>query len=145
MCWWTAPVQRVVREWQLLSNWVPWLVDRYMLDHRTIPPCWFRHGALVDLLSALHDKYRYCHDPDMDSSLPIEWQRSLREFEPRLRDFTSRAGCSRDQHRDTAPLMRADDKAGMHAFIKDDVDERRTKAERLSVSRVNALAEPHDE
>jgi hypothetical protein len=135
MCWDNATVERVVREWQTLSDWVPWLVDRYMLDHRTIPPCWFRHGPLVDLLSALHDKWRFCHDPAADASLPIEWQRSLREFEPRLRDFTSRTGCSRDQHRDTTPMLRADDKRSMHQYIEDDVAHRRDLAVESSAVR----------
>ena len=39
--------------WEELRDWVEWLVERYSLDHRIVPPCWFLHGALVDELTAL--------------------------------------------------------------------------------------------
>ena len=41
-----------------LGEWVAWLILRYALDHRTVPPCWAAHGALVEELSALHTAWR---------------------------------------------------------------------------------------
>jgi hypothetical protein len=35
-----------------LTDWTSWLLERYTLDYRTIPPCWAEHGALVEELSA---------------------------------------------------------------------------------------------
>ena len=36
-----------------LTNWVDWLRWRFALDHRTLPDCWAKHGAIVEELSAL--------------------------------------------------------------------------------------------
>lgn len=38
--------------WAELIGFVDWLVERYRLEE-SVPPCWYRHGALVEELSAL--------------------------------------------------------------------------------------------
>ena len=43
--------------------WIRWCVRRYGLDHRTIPPCWYQHGALVEELSALRTGWQAAHTP----------------------------------------------------------------------------------
>ena len=34
-----------------LTDWVLWLTWRFNLDHRTVPHCWNRHGAVIEELS----------------------------------------------------------------------------------------------
>ncbi|QCB51810.1 hypothetical protein E5720_17535 [Rhodococcus sp. PAMC28707] len=38
--------------WTELIDWTTWIRDRYQLDTK-IPPCWYRHGPVVEELSAL--------------------------------------------------------------------------------------------
>lgn len=38
--------------WDELLDWVGWLRFRYQLESR-VKPCWFRHGAVVEELTAL--------------------------------------------------------------------------------------------
>jgi len=33
--------------WSDLREWVERLVDRFGLETRVVPPCWFRHNTLV--------------------------------------------------------------------------------------------------
>ena len=37
-----------------LADWVEWLVDQYELWER-VPPCWWRHPAVVGELQVVHD------------------------------------------------------------------------------------------
>ncbi|RRQ25324.1 hypothetical protein DK926_23920 [Rhodococcus sp. Eu-32] len=38
--------------WHELTDWTTWIRERYELDTK-IPPCWYRHGPVVEELSAL--------------------------------------------------------------------------------------------
>jgi hypothetical protein len=48
-----SPDGEIDDEHEALADWIAWLMDRYSLDHRTVPCCWDQHGALVEELSAL--------------------------------------------------------------------------------------------
>ena len=39
--------------WTDLAGWVTWLVRRFRLRPREVPPCWFRHAAVIEELTAL--------------------------------------------------------------------------------------------
>jgi len=41
-----------------LREWVEQLVDRFSIEIRVIPPCWYRHNGMVEALSALRDHER---------------------------------------------------------------------------------------
>ena len=56
-----------------LVDWVDQLVDRFALDTRVVPPCWARHNALVETLSALRDHERASYHP----TAPIDRRRRL--------------------------------------------------------------------
>ena len=66
--------------WAELRDWVEHLVDRFALETRVIPPCWYRHNTLVESLSALRDHERLCFAP----SGAVYWFRALREVEQRM-------------------------------------------------------------
>jgi hypothetical protein len=53
VCWAALTDTETEEEHEALADWIAWLNDRYTLDHRTIPPCWHQHGALIEELSAL--------------------------------------------------------------------------------------------
>jgi len=41
-----------------LREWVEPLVDRFAIEIRVIPPCWYRHNGMVEALSALRNHER---------------------------------------------------------------------------------------
>jgi hypothetical protein len=82
-----------------LADWVDWLTTRYNLDHRLIPPCWPEHGALVEELSALRTLWEASYIEDANPSSPLAFHRDLDLSLRRLREWTSRLGCSRTEHR----------------------------------------------
>ena len=49
--------------WADLRDWVEHLVDRFGLETRAVPPCWYRHNTLVEALAALRDHERICFGP----------------------------------------------------------------------------------
>jgi hypothetical protein len=53
LCWANLDDTDLADAIEELDDWVSWLIDRYALDCRTIPPCWDKHGALIEELSAL--------------------------------------------------------------------------------------------
>jgi hypothetical protein len=111
-----------------LREWVEWFKDLYALDHRVVPPCWYLHGALADLLTALRDHHEYAFGELQPANAATEWHRVFRDLEPRLRDWASRTGCTRDQHRPDVSGDWPDDAAAWKRHVDAD-KERRLVAE----------------
>jgi len=89
--------------WAALDAWTRWLVDRYALDIREVPACWYLHGALVQELSALHGACLVAFDRNQAASAAADWHRTLWDARLRLRDWLSRTGCTAREHRDDSP------------------------------------------
>lgn len=70
--------------WNELRDWVTWFTHRYNLPIRKIPPCWYKHGALVEELAALHTAWLVSYD-SLDAGYgPIGWHERLAVAIPRL-------------------------------------------------------------
>lgn len=91
--------------WNELRDWVEWLVERYALDHRTVPPCWFLHGALVDELTALWGAWQVAYSPMASPADPANWMQILANTRARLAEWTARRGCRPDDHRPDKPQL----------------------------------------
>jgi hypothetical protein len=100
VCWRGLNDDIAAAELERLGDWVDWLVHRYCLEHKTIPPCWARHGALTEELSALRTLWEVCYTGDPAPADPITFHRELDACLRRLREWASRRGCSRTEHRD---------------------------------------------
>lgn len=83
-----------------LDLWVDWLVDRYNLDHRTVPACWKRHGELIEELSALHLAWQGNFSTSADATGPLHWHERFAVARERLGDWIARTGCRPGEHRD---------------------------------------------
>jgi len=89
------------RVWEELREWVEWFTSRYYVPPSTVPTCWWKHGQLVEELSALHTAHVVCFD-DADTGLgPIGWHERLAIALPRLTRAYG-GGCS-NGHQDTKP------------------------------------------
>ena len=60
--WARLSAEHAAQVWLDLDEWVRWLVTRYALDHRDVPPCWYAHGDLVEELTALWTAHRAAYD-----------------------------------------------------------------------------------
>lgn len=96
--------------WAALRGWVVWFRHEFAFDHRVVPPCWYRHSALVSVLSALFDGWRCAYDPLNTPGGASDWHETLIQLETRLRDWASRTGCTVGVHRaDVFPVCPNDD------------------------------------
>ena len=84
--------------WEELRRWVSWFRFEFAYDHRVVPPCWYRHPSLAQVLSALRDQWMVAYDPLSGRDGAAEWHRSLMLLEQRLRDLLpgpgARWGCT---------------------------------------------------
>jgi hypothetical protein len=118
-------------QWAALDTWVRWLVTRYALDHRDVPPCWYRHGYLVEELSALRGAHLVAFDPSQPASAPADWHTTFGNTRTRIRDWNTRTGCKPAQHRADTPADwaqepdRSDQAADFAAFTHADRRARR--------------------
>ena len=81
-----------------LHSFVNWLVARYRL-HRRIPPCWWRHGASVEELSALFIAWRGVMEASDRPDSWLSWHHHLGLLLERCAQLWS-TGCTPDQHTD---------------------------------------------
>lgn len=104
--WRDVDPETAAAEQDRLREWVGWFVGRYCLDHKTVPPCWAQHGALVEELAALCSLWELCYADDAAAADPIMFHRELDAARRRLREWAARRGCSRAEHRDDRPDIR---------------------------------------
>ena len=82
--WRTLEDEDAPEVWTDLRDWVVWFTHRYNIATRKIPPCWFKHGALVEELSALHTAWLVSYDSLDVGYGPIGWHERLAVAIPRL-------------------------------------------------------------
>jgi len=110
--------------WADLRNWVEHLVDRFGLEARVVPPCWYRHNTLVEALSALRDHERISFAPTASPTAAVDWFRALREIEHRLSEACARTQCSVNEHRPDPPRTWRTHQDQWRTFVEDDVCDR---------------------
>ncbi|MGC0371304.1 hypothetical protein [Microbacterium sp. SLBN-111] len=99
--WRTIDPETAVDEWQRLRDWVEWFTVRYTIASSAIPNCWWRHGGLVEELSALHSAWVASFDPSDAGLGPIGWHERLAVARARWREVYN-GGCT-TTHRDDLP------------------------------------------
>ena len=85
-----------------LREWVEQFVNRFAIEIRVIPPCWYQHNGMVEALSALRDHERMSFSDHGSPTGAVDWFRAFREIEVRLMDLAARTQCSVQEHRDDA-------------------------------------------
>ena len=58
-----------------LRDWVEQFVDRFAIEVRVIPPCWYRHNGMVEALSALRDHERMSFSEHGSPTGAVDWFR----------------------------------------------------------------------
>jgi hypothetical protein len=102
LCWPALTAQEREEQLDALADWSRWLVDRYALDHRTVPPCWPQHGSLLEELSALRTAWLTAFAVTSTGDAPLEWHAHFAAARQRLAEWVSRTGCRSAEHREHA-------------------------------------------
>jgi len=82
-----------------LEEWVDQLIARFALDTRVVPPCWPRHHAMVETLSALRDHERASYHQTAPPTAAVDWLRALQDVESLLRSIAGQTQCTTQTHR----------------------------------------------
>ena len=99
VCWATMTDPETENALDELEDWVFWVVDRYALDHRTVPPCWPEHGALIEDLSALRVAWLAAFGITGRPEAPREWHAQFAAARQRMTEAASLTGCRPSEHR----------------------------------------------
>ncbi|MGH3495678.1 MAG: hypothetical protein ACRDQ1_20950, partial [Sciscionella sp.] len=97
--WRTLQADDARAQWVQLREWVDWFRVEFGFDHRVVPPCWYRHRALVSVLSALRDHWVCAYDPLNTPDGASDWLRALMSLETLQREWAARTGCTVTVHR----------------------------------------------
>lgn len=126
--WAELDADAAAQAWQQLGDWVSWLTDRYAL--REIPVgCWWRHGMLVEELTALWLAWQTSHAPAADATAPLIWHEHLDRFRDRVRLRLQQQGnCVSAGHQDRTPPTYAGAVEQFRRHVTADVAARLTAA-----------------
>ena len=83
--WRTLTPDQAPEAWAKLHEWVTWLCGRYGVENTIVPDCWWRHGSLVEELSALHSAWLASFDETDSGYGPIGWHERWAIAKERLR------------------------------------------------------------
>jgi hypothetical protein len=119
--WYLVKSAEARQHWSVLREWVGWFRLTFAFDHRVVPPCWYRHPALVELLSALRDHWVCAYGPLNAAVGASDWHRALMQLEPRLRDWAARTGCTVGVHRPDVVAEYPDDADAWEQHVSADV------------------------
>lgn len=98
-CWPALSRQETADALATLEDWIDWLVERYSLDHRTVPKCWKNHGALIEELSALHTGWITAYSATSIGDRPLAWHTEFDLARRRLAEWVACFGCRPSEHR----------------------------------------------
>lgn len=110
--------------WLDLGRWVTRLVQRFRLRPREVPPCWFRHAAAVEELTALWGSYLVAYGQEQPATAASDWLGLLADARERLAEWMSRCGCTATEHRDDPETMWPDTDAEFRQFVGADSSSR---------------------
>jgi len=81
--------------WEDLRGWVTELLGRFpWIDHHVIPPCWWRHNELAELLSALRGHEQIAYMPGQPPTAATDWFRAMRDLLGMARTWVAESGCA---------------------------------------------------
>ncbi|GAA3952075.1 hypothetical protein [Actinoplanes auranticolor] len=85
--------------WAWLIDWVDAAVERYQLAEE-LPACWYRHGPLIEELTALAAAWHLAYDDTAPADAPLLWHERFARARTRLRDWDDYTRCRNGNHID---------------------------------------------
>jgi hypothetical protein len=122
--WPSLPFEAAGDAWKQLRTWVEEYIERFAIDSRTIPPCWYRHNAMVEALSALRDHERHSYEFASNQTAGVDFIRACGEIGLFLKEQASRTGCTSGAHRPDPTGRTQTDDADWSDFVGRDITRR---------------------
>jgi hypothetical protein len=95
-------------ELQELAGWVEWLQVRYASAGDWLRPCWWRHGFVVEELSALRIAWLGVYEPaeNTEATAALDWHEAAEKCRERVRQVISTGpGCTAVAHKADQPVV----------------------------------------
>jgi len=105
--WHTLSTVDRAEELQELARWVEWLQVRYASTGDWLRPCWWRHGFVVEELSALRTAWLGVYEAgeSTDATAALDWHEAAERCRERVRQVISTGpGCTAVAHRADQPV-----------------------------------------
>jgi hypothetical protein len=101
--WADLDAEAAEEAWSGLRRWVSWLLDRYAV--KEVPRgCWWRHGLLVEELTALWLAWQAAFGEKADATSPLIWHEHFDRARDRIRQRLQQQGnCSSGEHHEPVP------------------------------------------
>ena len=90
-----------------LAGWVEWLQVRYASAGDWLRPCWWRHGFVVEELSALRTAWLGVYEAGeaTEATAALDWHEAAERCRERVRQLISTGpGCTAVAHRADQPI-----------------------------------------
>ena len=91
-----------------LAGWVEWLQVRYASAGDWLRPCWWRHGFVVEELSALRTAWLGVYEPaeNTEATAALDWHEAAERCRERVRQVISTGpGCTVVAHKADQPVV----------------------------------------
>ena len=112
--WRDLPDSEAAVTWAALDAWARWFIHRYNIPPAIVPDCWWKHGTLVEELSALHTLWLVSFDPLDTGAGPITFHEHLEQSVPRLRRV---AESCRNYHQEPAARLLTRDRTEWSQWV----------------------------
>jgi hypothetical protein len=89
-------------ELKTLAEWVEWLQIRYASAGDWLRPCWWRHGLVVEELSALRTAWLGVYEPgdSTEATAALDWHAAAESCRERIRQaINTGPGCTAVAHK----------------------------------------------
>lgn len=96
--WRVADQRQAAAQMEPLREFVDWLIATYNVQPSVIPPCWWKHPALIQELYALHAFHAMAFDSQDPGQGPIGFQERWFMARSRLSEYTNDTGCTGSAH-----------------------------------------------
>ncbi|SNS54017.1 hypothetical protein SAMN06309944_0710 [Micrococcales bacterium KH10] len=97
--WRTATHDLITEQLTPIRAFTEWLITVFDITEGEIPPCWYRHRALIIELWALMNAHTAYHNPLDEGAGPLTWLEHLAPARERLRSATQSRGCTHTEHK----------------------------------------------
>ena len=107
LVWHTLSTADRAEELQELAGWVEWLQVRYASAGDWLRPCWWRHGFVIEELSALRTAWLGVYEAgeSTEATAALDWHEAAERCRERVRQVISTGpGCTAVAHRADQPV-----------------------------------------
>jgi hypothetical protein len=99
VCWDDLPPDEYTHQLAELADWIGWLRSTYRIPATVLPPCWFTHPGLREVIGHLWTGWLLTRHPDAGvGMIGLDWDQRREAAIGRVREATAITGCTATRH-----------------------------------------------